>query len=126
MTRTDPKGIPAPDGFVIAFIIMAIGAVCTVGASAWEARYTLPVAYARAEPFTESAKLPDRLPVLPVKTVSYRLDAPVRWVPLPWTCPEIRAYAKTHTEAELHAKADAYRLTPQQRAIAKACLEGRR
>jgi len=125
--------IPGADNFCIAFIVLAIGIVCTAGATAWQSRYPLPVSYVKAEPKTkDTARVETSLSIHLVPTTSYRLDPPAvkaeaaRWTQMPWTCGEIRAYARTHTEAEMHAKAIEHRLTPQQRAIAKACLETRR
>jgi len=97
-------------GFTAAVFLFA-GAIN--GAMLWRPAEAAPVKVAS---WLKTDKVQDRLPVHPVKTVSYRL---------PWTCAEIRAYARTHTEAEMHAKAVEHKLSPQQRAIAKACLEKR-
>lgn len=131
MRLTDIKSVPGHEGFVIVFVVMAICIGSAVGAKSWQARHPLPMSYARIEPapLADLPKMSDRLPVHLVATTAYRLDptaASTRYTPMPWTCPEIRAYAKTHTEAEMHAKAREHKLTPQQRDAAKACLEGKR
>lgn len=98
MTRTDISGIPGAEGFAIAFIVAVISIGCTVGASAWQARFQFPVSYARAEPVPDKPadRVETSLSVHRVPTTSYRLDPPAKKVVLsqpvrsPWPCTLMR------------------------------------
>jgi len=124
MTRGDIKDIPGHEEFAIALIVVAVTIGCTVGATAWQVRYPLPVALAKTAAKADKieARVPPTYHPVRIEEFTRQTALNAELSNSPWSCARVRkAVERFGREAvEQYAKSRGY--TQRQIAEAMTCL----
>lgn len=121
-----------PENIAVAVFVALVCGVSAFGANAWQARYPLPVSYARPNPAKADALTEPYRPFIRPTEKYVRLDPPVEKTKLrstaglPWTCEEVRQATQGMTPRQIERLARLHRLNHEQRAEAARCLKEKR